>query len=290
VSRILYGLAPWPADSCEVLVFDDSPKDEVAQAVQAFNASHASQGCRVDYRHNHPALGAVTTWNALLDAAKGRHVWLLHHDEFPVGADFVPRLLQRLAADPDVVVLDCLLVDAPSGRNRRHLPMTLRTAVARHAPDYLLRRNVIGPTSALVVRRTIYPRFQRALQWKVDVEAYARLFASLSGAVLAAPDLAIGSLLNRSASITATLKDGLAQRERDEHRWMREQQGLQTPWLADPRTGPLATRLRLQIENLAWLSWRALSRLPAVLGWSARPTAELRRALSAAAARGDRPA
>jgi hypothetical protein len=276
VTRILAGLAPWAADCCEVLVFDDSPGDEVAAAVHEFCASSA---CVVDYRHHRPALGAVPNWNALLDSARGSYVWLLHHDEFPVGANFLSRLLAALQTDPDVLLLSCLLVDADSGRNRRHMPATLQLAVARHNAGYLFRRNVIGPVSSLVMRRSLCPRFEPALKWKVDVAFYVQLLQRSGVRIESAGALSIGSVLNREGSITATLQKGLAQRQRDEHRWLRECGSARTIWLADPGAGPWASRLLLATERAAWMLWRGVSRMPAWMGRSARPTAELRCAL-----------
>ena len=277
VARILAGLAPWPGGACEVLVFDDSPDDAVAEVVRAFNARG---GCQVDYRRNTPALGAVQNWNALIAAAGGQHAWLLHHDEFPIGERFVDRLLARLGAagTADVLLLDCLLADAANGHNRRHLPAALRLAVARHAPRYLYRRNVIGPASVMVVRRALYPVFASPLRWLVDVDAYVRLLQIHGLHIDLAPDLAVGSVLARQDSITATLQPGLGRLEQAERSWLHQQRAASTPWLRADRPGG-ATRLLLLGESLLWALWRLVSRCPWWLGLSARPRAELRQAL-----------
>ncbi len=277
VARILAGLAPWPSEACEVLVFDDSPDDAVADVVRNFNACG---GCRADYRHNTPALGAVPNWNALIAAARGRHVWLLHHDEFPIGKYFVDRLLARLGATDaaDVLLLDCLLADAASGRNRRHLPAAMRLALARHAPCYLYRRNVIGPASALIVRRAHYPVFEPQLRWLVDVDAYAQLLQVRGIRVDLAVDLQVGSVLARQDSITATLQPGLARLEQAERRWLRQQRSAATPWLQSSRQSA-STRLMLFGEGLLWALWRLGSRCPWWLGFSALPREHVRQAL-----------
>lgn len=277
VARILAGLAPWPGGACEVLVFDDSPDDAVAEVVLAFNARG---GCQVDYRRNTPALGAVQNWNALIAAAGGQHAWLMHHDEFPIGERFVDRLLARLGAagTADVLLLDCLLADAANGHNRRHLPAALRLAVARHAPRYLYRRNVIGPASVMVVRRALYPVFAPPLRWLVDVDAYVRLLQIHDLHIDLAPDLAVGSVLARQDSITATLQPGLGRLEQAERSWLHQQRAASTPWLRGDRQGGV-TRLLLLGESLLWALWRLASRCPWWLGFSARPRAELRQAL-----------
>ena len=277
VARILAGLAPWPSQACEVLVFDDSPDDAVADVVRNFNTRG---GCQVVYRHNKPALGAVPNWNMLIAAASGRHVWLLHHDEFPIGEHFVDRLLSRLgAADAaEVLLLDCLLADAANGHNRRHLPAALRLAVARHAPGYLYQRNVIGPASALVVNRACYPVVAPQLRWLVDVDAYVQLLQDRGLRIDLAADLAVGSVLARRDSITATIQPGLGRIELAERSWLRQQRASTSPWLQACRQGA-ATRLMLLGEGLLWTLWRLASRCPWWLGLSALPRAQMQKAL-----------
>jgi hypothetical protein len=264
-TRILAGLAPWQAAECEVLVFDDSPGDEILHVVDAFNRRPESQ---IQYVHNRPALGAVHNWNALLCAARGHYIWLLHHDEFPLGPQFLSRLLAQLRRSPDVLLLDCILVAPQSMRSRRHFPGHLRLGVARRAPDYLFRRNLIGPTSALVVRRAIYPAFEPHLRWKVDVDAYVRLFSTPGCKIQLGSGLQIASVLSREHSITATLSAALGQIAREEHAWLRNHRHGPKFWLADGTSAGPATRLALAAESLIWHVWRALSRVPYWLGVS----------------------
>jgi hypothetical protein len=272
VLRILDGLFDGceGTDAVEVLVHDDSPDDAVAEAISAHPAARS-----VQYRHSRPARGAVPNWNALLDAARGHHVWLLHHDEFPVGPRFLPRLLDRLsAADaPDVLVLDCLLADLRRLRARRHLPGWLRVAVARHAPDYLLRRNVIGPTSAFVARRELYPRFDPALRWVVDVEAFRRLLLPRPSVALA-DGLAIASVLDRPGSITASLGGELARIDRAE----REALGASAGRWAAPAAGRPLRLAVFACETAAWAALRAAQHAMAALGGPVLAEEVLRRA------------
>lgn len=280
VARILERLAPWSTEECEVRVYDDSPDDAVEQAVGAFGASN---GLIVHYHRNRPALGAVANWNALLTSAKGRHVLLLHHDEFPLGQQFLARVLTALSHEPapDVLILDCLLVDARNGHNRRHMPGLLRLAVARHAPDFLYRRNVIGPVSALVVRRSLYPAFESTLRWMVDVDAYVRLLHNPGLRIVLEPALRVGSLLAREGSITSTLQPELERVHHDELTWLRRERDSGIPWIADPRNGSWPDRLLLSTESLMWLLWRAVARIGWWLGLSTLPPAQLRRDLQA---------
>lgn len=283
VSRILAGLYPW-ANRAEVLISDDSPDDSVAAAVEDFRQRHAV-GNTLRLVHNRPALGAVPNWNALLDAARGTHCWLLHHDEFPIGANFTARLLARLdrADAPDVLLLDCLLTDPNSGRNRRHLPLATRVAVLRHAPGYLLRRNAVGPVSSMVMRRTQTPRFDPALKWLVDVDFYLRLMRQPGLRLAPAHGLAIGSILGRAASITNQLGSETLRLEREERAHLQKRGGADSAWLVHDQAQNAVSRLVLPLEQAAWGVLRVSQRLPWMLGRSALPEATMRAALAAGA-------
>lgn len=280
VLRILRQLArgSHPAFDFEVLVSDDSPDAGMGGPVREL----ARQlGLPLLYRHNAPAFGAPANWNQLLERARGRYVWLLHHDEYPLDDDFLAALGERLSRQdaPQVLMLDCVLVDPASGANRRHLPNWLRQAVVRRAPSYLWRRNVIGPTSALVVARACFPRFDGQLRWLVDVDVYTRLFQQRPRWRLA-HELAVGSLLHRSDSITATLRAELADVRRQEQHYLLTRPDTAAPaWLHHMSGG--AGRVLCVLETLAWTGIRIVTRTAAGLGLGGRGRMQIRQALRA---------
>lgn len=265
VRRILRTLdTPGIGGRVEVLISDDSPDDTVQSAVQALAPSLA---LHVVYRRNTPPRGAVFNWNGLLDEARGCYAWLVHHDEFALGTDFLPRLLDALVAeDADVLLLDCVLVSDNNGATRRHLPMALRAAIARHAPGYLLRRNAIGPTACLVTRRDLYPRFDTRLRWLVDVEAYARLLRP-GTVVRPCPTLRIGSIVHRSASITAQIGADLPRLHRAELDALPALLAGShvAAWIGFAAGRGMGARGARALESVAWLALRAVLRAKAAL-------------------------
>lgn len=273
VGRIVRALdAPGLGDQVEVLIADDSPDDAVQSLVQSL-ATRVS--LPLTYRRNMPALGAAANWNSLLDRARGRFVWLLHHDEFPIGDGFLPRLMSALRRDADVLMLDCLLVDVSTGSNRQHLPMTLRAAIVRHAPGYLLRRNAIGPTSCLVVRRDRYPRFETSLRWLVDVEAYVRLLRP-GTVVVTGASLRVGSVLDRGTSISAQIAADLPRLHREELDWLHATHlaSNMTPWVALAAGRGVGARVVRGIETVAWVALRVAMRSLAGLRVGSIPRAQ----------------
>lgn len=266
-------------DDSELIIFDDSPNDEVELAVACWSKA---TGAKVSYKHNQPASGAVANWNALLDAARGEFCLLLHHDEFPIGDHFVRDLVATLRKypDTDVVVLDCVLVSPNTGRNRRHLPTWLRVLVLNHFPQYLYRRNVIGPTAALVVRRSMYPRFDAGLQWLVDVDVYVRLLRVAKHLRLC-PNIQIGSMLERSDSITARLGSSIPKMAQEERAYLRYKRSSSTLWLGSYPREPVVHGLLRSFETLCWWAMRGATRVAARFYPCPIPRAEAKKALRA---------
>jgi len=262
VHRILRGLQPLPLGDCELIVLDNSPDDEVEQEVMRWCSA---TGMQVAYQRNRPALGAAANWNSLLDKASGKYCLLLHHDEFPLSDHFVMDLIQELRKDPDVdvIMLDCVLIDSQSGQFRRHLPTWLRAFVVNRFPQYLFRRNVIGPTSALVVRRSLYPRFDERLRWLVDVDVYVRLL-KIAKRLRLCPQIQVGSILGRADSITARLGSSIPQIAREERAYLKGIHHTTGLWLGPVRNEPILHFLLRVCEAVCWNLMRGLTRITAV--------------------------
>lgn len=260
VGRIFSRLWPLPQD-CEVLVFDNSADDddEVEETVAGWCAATSMQ---VTYQRNRPEFGAAGNWNALIDAAQGEFCWLLHHDEFPLSGQFLTKLTAVLRAehDLDVLVLDCILVNPRTGQNRRHLPAWLRALVVKRFPGYLFRRNVIGPTAAVVARRSLYPRFDTKLRWLVDVDAYVRLLR-VTKRVAMCPELQIGSLLGRGDSITARLAPSISQIENEERCYLKQREPAPGFWLGPGAQEPRFKLLVRAAESVGWKVMRVATRI-----------------------------
>lgn len=257
VRRILEALGP-DDRSYEVLIFDDTPGTEIATVA----GSHPPvAGAHIHYVHNTPPAGPIANWNRLLDSARGEYSVLIHHDEWPASAEFVSRVLDELARfpDTDVLLLDCGVKRSDHARARRHVPMWLRALVARHAPTFLFRRNVIGPTGVLVVRRSLYPRFDPALSWLVDVDLYYRLLRT--GPRVRTSDLCILSLARRPESITTRLRPTIRQVNASEREVLATRYPEAGRWIGRKSGGrDVVGRLLRSIEACGWAVLRAVTR------------------------------
>lgn len=86
--------------SIEILVNDDSPKDELHSLVIGYNDS------RLKYLHNNPALGtACNHWQAF-SRAKGDYIAILNHDDL-LSPTFIENLVYHLDNNPECVLAFC---------------------------------------------------------------------------------------------------------------------------------------------------------------------------------------
>jgi glycosyltransferase involved in cell wall biosynthesis len=241
-------------DELEILISDDSPDEQVNCLVDEFK--FYCQG-KLQYRRNRPSLGAVANWNSLLDQASGEYLLLLHHDEYPLSVKFVNKILCKLIkhSEMDVFVMQCILVSSSGDVVRPHLPGILRKFVYNKLPEYLFKRNVIGPTSCLIVRRSLYPRFDERLKWLVDVDAYYRL-RQLTSKWCMLNDLQIGSIHGRNDSITASIRDELKELDNSERVYLHNKHPAAARWLSPERY-----RMVNAIESTLWVMMRIITRL-----------------------------
>ena len=277
VHRILSLLHRQPLTDCELIIFDNSPDHEIKQEVAHW---HSKAGMQVSYNYNDPMLSAAGNWNALLNQARGKYCLLMHHDEFPLSEHFITDIIRQLHKEPevDVIMLDCILINPKNRRCRRHLPTWLRSFVVNRFPQYLFRRNVIGPTASLVIRRSLYPRFDERLQWLVDVDVYVRLLETTRRLRLC-PKIQIGSILDRADSITKSLGSSIRQIEREEQAYLQGIHRTTSLWLGPVRNKTLLRRILRICEAACWYLMQVFTRIPSIFCVGPVPRSVVKKAI-----------
>jgi glycosyltransferase involved in cell wall biosynthesis len=263
VDRILSRLLRDPSHEIEIIISDDSPDDLVYNCVANFSRSCPDA---IKYKRNRPGLGAVANWSSLIQQACGEYILLLHHDEFPVDCEFINNVLKILKedSDTDVFVLECILMSVTGAVARPHLPTFLKVLAIKYFPIYLFKRNVVGPTSCLIIRRDLYPRFDDRLRWLVDVEAYFRL-REVTARWRFCRNLRIGSVLGRKDSITSSIKNDLGLLDASERAYLCNKYPIAEVWL-DPGIHWAANTL----EAIAWGAMRVVTRVWHRFSYSSR--------------------
>jgi|LauGreSuBDMM15SN_2_FD.fasta_scaffold03892_3 glycosyltransferase involved in cell wall biosynthesis len=272
--RIISGFNLRNVKQCEILVYDNSDNDSSEKTIDEWKTKSK---CNITYIRNIPAIGPVKNWNNLLDAAKGKFSLLIHHDEFPIGSDFISQLCDKIEKFPeiDIFILDCILVDSLSGRNKRNIPSFIKSLLLKCRATYLHRRNYIGPTATVVCRTKYYPRFDERLIWLVDTDLYVHMFLR-SRKYMYHPNIKVGSLQGRKDSITAKISSSLKAIKAREISYLAKTKGFNNMWL----NNDLFSKILRSLEFVFWGLMRVFTEIfYLVVNHSALPKSLIDRAI-----------
>jgi glycosyltransferase involved in cell wall biosynthesis len=235
----------------ECLVGDDSHTGLVEAAVR--NHKLFLEG-KVTYWRNTPSLGAIANWNDLLERAIGTHLIFMHHDEFPVTKGFFEKMQRHLQLGYDCIVLNCWIADKAGSNAVPHSLGWTKRIVLRYVPTYLMRRNVIGAPSMMVLRRELAPRFDSRLPRLVDVDWYCTFLGLPNICATFASDLCVASIFYVD-SITGRLGSDLNNIASKESALLREE-GKHMPSIVICAPTTKIEIFKAFLENLAWKLFR----------------------------------
>lgn len=255
--RILDRIKGLPGGNIEVLVGDNSSDQAIKEvAKSALFAQHS----HLRYQWNLPSKSAVENWNSLINSAKGEYVMMIHHDEFPQSEQTILDALRMLENDPsiDAILLNCYLIHKKNQFISRHFNALLRDFLIRKNPNYLYKRNLIGPTAILIARRKFYPLFDENLIWLVDVDMYVRLFKQrihwLSSAGI------VFSEQGRANSLTKGLGDSIPAIRNSELAYLRERDNSNDLWLGVYSGKASKEKIILMLEWFLWNLYRCCTK------------------------------
>ena len=156
--------------SYEVIISDDSTKDDVFYLVESFIQS----GKEVRYYRNNPSLGSPENWNFAVDEAKGEFVKIMHHDEWFIDDYALLKLLGKCKENTDLMVVSSsLLIDR--GVDKVFKASKEQLSKIQYEPERLILGNVFGSPSAVMFRKNKMQLFNRIYIWLVDIEFYVRM-------------------------------------------------------------------------------------------------------------------
>lgn len=234
----------------EVIVMDDSNNSDVEIQMKKI----ADTIKCVKYTRNNQAAGPCKNWNMLIDQAKGKYYILMHHDEFPLTKDFISKVLQNVEENNkvDMIMMDCILMNKGANSLRRHIPSFIRRKVFDLCPGYLFRRNVIGPTATLIIKRSLHSTFDCRLTWLIDVEEYYQIRKKIKYWVFS-ENLKIASYVDRNDSITERLKGEISEIRQRESKYLSMKHVDALVWLNNKR-------FYMALEGLLWMGFRIITR------------------------------
>ena len=186
---------------------------------------------------------------------------MIHHDEYPKSSHDVTRLIEAIDSNPtvDIFLLSCKLTFSGGNFIRPHLNSNIRDWLLRNSPLYLYRRNIIGPTAMLIVRRSLYPRFDLRLIWLVDVDMYVRLFCS-KARWMSCSNILILSEQERTSSLTKGLGSLVGGINRAELKYLQERMKSHNIWTGPYQGESIVRKLMRCLEALIWYSYRVITK------------------------------
>ena len=234
----------------EIVVMDDSTDNNVEILMKGIVDTIKC----VKYVRNNPAAGPCNNWNMLIEQAQGKYYILIHHDEFPLTKYFISKVLQNIENNNnvDMIMMDCILMNKSTNSLRRHIPSFIRRKVFDLYPEYLFRRNVIGPTATLIIKKSLHSNFDCKLTWLIDVEEYYQLRKKITYWVFS-ENLKIASYIDRNDSITERLKGEISEIRQRESKYLSIKHVDALVWLNNKR-------FYMALEGLLWMGFRVITR------------------------------
>lgn len=155
----------------EIIISDDSPNEDIKIAIQPYISD-----IDIKYYHNLPALKSPMNWNNALDKAAGDYVMLLHQDDWLHDEHALAIYLHSFLSHPDVGFVFCKnTAIQPDGIALNLQAIKSLLGNMDQKPHHILRANVIGPPSNVMLKRSIPIRYDENYIWLVDVDYYVQL-------------------------------------------------------------------------------------------------------------------
>lgn len=155
----------------EVIISDDSPNQDIKIAIQPYISE-----LTINYYHNAPALKSPRNWNIALDKASGEFVMLLHQDDWLDASQTLAQFVDAFNKNAKVNFVFCKnTAIQPTGEKITLQAIQGLLKDMHTRPKHILRANVIGPPSNVMIRKAALIHYDEDYIWLVDVDYYIRL-------------------------------------------------------------------------------------------------------------------
>ena len=171
VLRAIQSILKQSYKKVEIIISDDSPNEDIKIAIQPYISE-----VDIKYYHNQPALKSPMNWNNALDKANGEYVMLLHQDDWLHDSNTLSIYLNSFLNHSEVGFVFCKNTAIQTDGVALNL-QAIKSLLGNmgQKPHHLLRANVIGPPSNVMLKRSIPIRYDENYIWLVDVDYYVQL-------------------------------------------------------------------------------------------------------------------
>ena len=166
LKRLLDSIAIQTFTGFEVVLTDDSKDDSVGKLM----AQYASRFPLV-YVKNSLQLGTPENWNESIRQAGGEWIKLMHDDDWFTGPGSLGAFAAAIRPDKDFIFSAYCNVYEGSGRIETARASRLSRRLLASDPAALLSRNLVGPPSVTLYRKTEL-EYDKRMKWRVDIDFY----------------------------------------------------------------------------------------------------------------------
>jgi glycosyltransferase involved in cell wall biosynthesis len=171
VVRAIQSIIKQSYKKVEIVISDDSPNEDIKIAIQPYISE-----LDIKYYHNQPALKSPKNWNNTLDKASGDYVMLLHQDDWLHDPKALEIYIESFKSNQEVDFVFCKnTAIQPDGVQLNLQAIKSLLLDMDKKPHHILRANVIGPPSNVMLKRSIPTRYDENYIWLVDVDYYVQL-------------------------------------------------------------------------------------------------------------------
>jgi glycosyltransferase involved in cell wall biosynthesis len=159
----------------EVVVTDDSPDDAVRRMCDEF-----ASRMPLNYFRNVKQLGTPENWNESVRRADGEWIKIMHDDDWFADESSLAAFAEAAQTHPDAPFIFSAYRDVflDEGRERLMFAPRRRYKAFLRDPAVLFSRNIIGPPSVVLYKRSLPVAFDPAVKWVVDIDFYIRVMAA----------------------------------------------------------------------------------------------------------------
>ncbi len=171
VVRAIQSILKQSYKKVEIVISDDSPNEDIKIAIQPYISQ-----IDIKYYHNRPALKSPKNWNNALDNGKGVYMMLLYEDDWLHDTKVVEIFVASFKSHPEAGFVFCKnTAIQPDGVQLNLQAIKSLLGNMDQKPHHILRANVIGPPSNVMLKRSIPIRYDENYIWLVDVDYYVQL-------------------------------------------------------------------------------------------------------------------
>jgi glycosyltransferase involved in cell wall biosynthesis len=171
VVRAIQSILKQSYKEVEIVISDDSPNEDIKIAIQPYISE-----LDIKYYHNEPALKSPMNWNNALDKASGDFVMLLHQDDWLHDSKALEIYIETFKGHPEAGFVFCKnTAIQPDGVELNLQAIKSLLGNMDQKPHHILRANVIGPPSNVMLKSAIPIRYDENYIWLVDVDYYVQL-------------------------------------------------------------------------------------------------------------------